>query len=64
MGKLDSKYLKIGFMLFMASYLSGIVSVILGQQGVLEFLFVFLFIVFGTIALLIIDKKLTGKEVL
>ena len=51
-------------MLFMASYLSGIVSVILGQQGVLEFLFVFLFIVFGTIALLIIDKKLTGKEVL
>ena len=44
-------------MLFMASYLSGIVAVILGEQGLMEFLFVFLFILVGTIILLFIDKK-------
>lgn len=54
---MELKYPKIGFMLFMASYLSGIVAVILGEQGLMEFLFVFLFILVGTIILLFIDKK-------
>jgi len=56
---LDSKYLKIGIMLFMSSYLSGIVAVILRQQGLMEFLFVFLFILIGTTILLFVDKKLS-----
>lgn len=59
---MEHKYLKIGFMLFMSSYLSGIVAVILRQQGLMEFLSVFLFIVFGTVALMVIDKKLTPSS--
>lgn len=58
---MESKYLKIGFMLFMSLYLSGIVAVILRQQGLMEFLFVFLFIVFGTVVLMVVDKKLSYK---
>ena len=58
---MESKYLKIGFMLFMSLYLSGIVPVILRQQGLMEFLFVFLFIVFGTVVLMVVDKKLSYK---
>ena len=61
MGCIDIKYLKIGLMLFMSSYLSGIVAVILRQQGLIEFLFVFLFILFGTIVLMVVDKKLSNR---
>lgn len=45
----------------MSLYLSGIVAVILRQQGLMEFLFVFLFIVFGTVVLMVVDKKLSYK---
>ena len=45
----------------MSSYLSGIVAVILRQQGLIEFLFVFLFILFGTIVLMVVDKKLSNR---
>jgi hypothetical protein len=38
-------------MLFFGSWMSGIVPVMLGQQGVLEFLGVFLFIFFGVFVL-------------
>lgn len=60
---MELKYPKIGFMLFMASYLSGIVAVILGEQGLMEFLFVFLFILVGTIILLFIDKKANQETI-
>jgi len=54
---LGSKYLKVAVLLFFSSWWSGIVSVVLGQQGLFEFLFTFLFIVFGTVVLLVVDKK-------
>ena len=47
----------------MASYLSGIVAVILGEQGLMEFLFVFLFILGGTAILLFIDKKANQETI-
>ena len=53
MGKLGSKYLKVGVMLFFSSWWSGLVSVVLGQQGLFEFLGVFLFIVILTVLLLL-----------
>ena len=48
-------------MLFMASYLSGIVAVILGEQGLMEFLFVFLFILIGTAIMVFVDKKVNQE---